>query len=349
MTAGAAAGGAPELPPPAQLLKMLGGKWITAAIASAAELGIADLLTTGDRSVSELAAAGSCHSPSLYRLLRALASVGIFAETDPGTFTLTPLARCLESDAPGSLRNLARLSMTPGSWNSLGELVHCVRTGETGFRKSFGLANPFDYFQSHPLEAEIFHAAMTDLSRLSAPAIVQAYDFAKFSKLVDVGGGQALMLATILQRNTKLTAVLFDLPGVVESAQSFLDSSGVANRCQIVAGDFFQTVPPAGDLFLMQHVIHDWDDERAHAVLQNAHRAIDPNGRLLLVEGIIPPGNVPSPVKLLDLGMLALSGGRERTEAEFRSLLAAAGFELISVHSVNGPDQIIEAAPIRVA
>ncbi len=158
--------GTPEPPAPVQLLRMLGGKWIAAAIASAAELGIADLLATGDRSVSELATAGSCHAPSLYRLLRALASLGVFAETEPGTFTLTPLARCLQTDDPGSLRNLARLSITPASWNGLGELVHCVRTGETSFRKTFGLANPFDYFQSHPEEAAIFNAAMNDISRI---------------------------------------------------------------------------------------------------------------------------------------------------------------------------------------
>jgi len=335
-----------EPPAPVQLLRMLGGKWITAAIASAAELAIADLLATRDMSVKELAAAASCHAPSLYRLLRALASVGLFAETEPGTFTLTPLARCLQTDVPGSLRNLARLSFLPASWKGLGELVHCVRTGETGLRKNFGLADPFEYFQSHPDQAAIFNAAMSDISRMSAPAVAQSYDFGTFSKLVDVGGGEGLMLATILQRYPNLVGVLFDLPIVVERARLFLESSGVANRCQIVPGDFFDGVPTRGDGFLVRHVVHDWEDERAITLLRNIRRAIHPSGRLLLVEGIVPPGNTPSAAKLLDLEMLTLTGGRERTETEYNSLLSAAGFELLSVHAAHGPDQIIEATPV---
>ena len=258
------------------------------------------------------------------------------------------MARCLQSDVAGSIRNLARLSIIPGGWNGLGQLVHCVRTGETAFVKTFGLTNPFDYFKSHPEERAIFNAAMTDLALMSAPALAQAYDFGRFRRLVDVGGGQGSMLATILQRYPEVTAVLFDLPTVVERARPLLASSGVADRCEVVSGDFFQSVPHGGDGYIMRHIIHDWDDERSIHILRNTRHAIDPLGRLLLVDSVIASGNSPSPAKLVDLEMMALTGGCERTEAEFRELLAATGFRLLSVHPGTGGDgdQIMEAAPV---
>src|SRR5215471_17559924 len=327
----------------ARLMQMLTAKWVTVAIATAAEMGIADHLAAGDKTTEELATLTSAHEPSLYRLLRALASVGVFAETKARTFTLTPMAQLLRSDSPDSMRAWARFMTLPFCWDGWGQLLHCVETGETAIRKLYGLQNPFEYFKTHPEEAAVFDAAMTDLSRLNAPLVVQTYDFGRFQKLVDIAGGQGLILAAVLERYPSLRGVLFDLPAVIGRAGSLLKDRGVADRCELVSGDFFQSVPAGADGYLMQHIIHDWDDEQSIAILRNIRKAIDPTGRLLLVEAVITAGNEPSPGKLLDLEMLVLPGGRERTESEYRELLASAGCQLLQIHRTGGAEDIIEA------
>jgi hypothetical protein len=333
------------MPAAAQLMQMTMGKWVATAISAAAEFGIADLLAKGDKTAEELASATSTHAPSLYRLLRTLASVGVFAETQPRTFTLTPLAQCLRSDSPDSLHAWARFMTMPLSWNAWGQLGHSVKTGQTYPQSAFGVPNPFEYFKTRPEEAAIFDAAMTDLSRLNAPGVAQAYDFGRFRQLVDVAGGQGFLLATILKKFPKLQGVLFDLEAVVNRAGPLLVEHGVSGRCEVVAGNFFHTVPAGADGYLMQHIIHDWDDERAVAILRNIRKSIEPLGRLVLVEAVISPGNSPSPGKFLDLEMLLLPGGLERTEAEYRDLFAAADFRLLQVHATGGAEQVIEAAP----
>jgi len=315
------------------------------AIAAAAELGVADLLATGDKTTEELAAATNSHALSLYRLLRTLASVGIFAETSPRVFTLTPIAQCLRSDSPDSLRAFAQFMTMPLSWNGWAQLTHSVRTGKTYSQTAFGLPNLFEYLKTRPEEAALFDRAMTDLSRMNAPRVAEAYDFGRFRQLVDIAGGQGLLLATILKKHPKLQGVLFDLPAVVERARPLLAQHGLDGRCEAQGGDFFQAIPTGADAYLMQHIIHDWDDERAVVILRSIRNAIEPLGRLLLVEAVISPGNMPSPGKLLDLEMLLLPGGRERTEAEYRELFAAADFRLLRVHPTGGAEQVIEAAP----
>jgi len=335
-----------ETPANVVMMQMLTAKWVSASLSVVAELGIADLLAYGDKTSYELAEAVSAHSPSLYRVLRALASVGVFAETGGRRFTLTPLAECLRSDVPNSVRQFARFTGIPAAAGSWEHLMHSVRTGETGLRKAFDVNNAFDYFREHPEEAAIFDGAMTDNSRRTAPAIAEAYDFGKFRQLVDIAGGQGLLLAFILQRFTSLEGVLFDLPEVIAGANNMLTTYGLGSRSITIGGDFFQAIPAGADAYLLKHIIHDWDDERALAILRNIRKAIQPSGRLLIAEVIIAPGNAPSYGKLLDLEMLVIPGGRERTSDEYRDLFASAGFKLTEIHETTTPTSLIEGVPV---
>jgi hypothetical protein len=258
---------------------------------------------------------------------------------------LTPLADCLRSDVPNSMREFARFLAIPAASRSWEQLMHCVKTGETGLRKVFGVQSPFEYFKTHPEEQAIFDAAMTDNSRQSSPAVAQAYDFGKFRQLVDVAGGRGLLLGTILQHYPQLRGVLFDLPSVIAGAHGTLASFGLDGRCQTVGGDFFQSVPEGADAYILKHIIHDWDDERSVTILRNVRKAIDRSGRLLVIEPVIAPGNEPSFGKLLDLEMLVIPGGRERTAEEYRELFAAAGFQLAQIHRTAAPPSVIEGVP----
>jgi hypothetical protein len=337
--------GARDVPPSAQLMNLVSGKWVARAISVAAELGIADLLAHGERTTAELAQACGAHEPSLYRLLRALASLEIFAETTPRTFTLTPIAECLRSDAPNSLRGMARFIATPLAWRSWEFLLESVRTGKTGV-EHMGVGNPFDYLKEHPDEATVFHDAMTDLSRLSAPTLADAYDFGRFRKLVDVAGGHGMLLTAVLERYPSLHGIVYDLPGVVKGTQEAIRAAGLEGRCEAIGGDFFESVPEGADGYVMKSIIHDWDDERAIAILRNCRRAIAEDGRLLVIEMVILPGNEPAFGKLLDLEMLAIPGGRERTKEEYRELFAAAGFELTQVIPTRSPQSLLEGRPV---
>ena len=326
-------------------MQMLGGKWVSRAISVAAEFGIADLLSDGARTTAELAASAGVHEPSLYRLLRALASVEVFAETGPRTFALTPLADCLRTDVPGSARRMARFLAMPLAWDAWRELSHCVRTGESGLRP-LGVGDPFVYLEAHPAEAAIFQEAMTEFSQSSAPAVAAAYDFSRFHKLIDAGGGHGFLLTTVLERYPQLQGVLYDLPQVVEGVRTTIATSAAAARCEIVPGSFFDSIPAGADACMMKHIIHDWNDERATLILQNCRKALPAAGRLLVIEMVIPEGNDPSFAKLLDLEMLAIPGGLERTVAEFRSLFAAAGFELAAVVPTVSTVSVIEGRPV---
>ncbi len=332
--------GARELPASAQLMQMITGKWIARSISAAADLGVADQLVGGPRSIAEIAEAVGAHEPSLYRLLRALASVGIFEEIAPRQFGLTPLAEALRSDSPDSIRNFARFVGMPMTWDAWRPFTETVRTGKTGVGLN-GIENPFDYLQEHPDQAALFNAAMTDFSRLAGPAVAEAYDFGGIHKLVDVGGGHGFLLAAVLARYPGLTGVLFDLPKVIDGARA----NGLPERCETASGSFFDSVPGGADAYMMKHIIHDWDEERATLILRNCRSAIAPNGKLLVIEMVVPAGNDPSLVKLLDLEMLAIPGGRERTEAEYRDLYASTGFELTKIVPTKSPVCVIEGRP----
>ncbi len=328
---------------PMALLNMVTGCWVSQALYVAAKLGIADLLHEGPQSCKRLAEATQTHAGSLYRVLRALASVSIFAEDEKGCFSLTPLSEPLRAGVPGSLRAFAIMLGEPEHWRAWEGVLHSVRTGQPAFEHVFGMPH-FRYFAEHPEAARIFDEAMTSRSSQENEAVVAGYDFADTQTVVDVGGGQGTLMASILQAYPKARGVLFDLPHVIGMSRTRMASAGHTARCEFVAGDFFASLPAGGDLYLLKKVIHDWDDERAQLILTNCRNAMSSTGRLLLIEPVIPPGNDPSFNKLLDLLMLVwTSGGRERTESEHRALLALAGLNLNRLIPTRSGVSIIEA------
>ncbi|HEX8162269.1 MAG TPA: methyltransferase [Pyrinomonadaceae bacterium] len=332
-----------ELPPEAALTQMIFGAFVSQAISVAAELGIADLLAGQPQTVAALAAATATHERSLYRVLRTLASVGVFRETGEKVFALTPLAAPLRSDAPNSMRNGAIFMGAEWHWRVYGEMTHSVRTGKSAWSRAHG-AEVFDYFAGHPEHGEVFNRAMTDMSAAAAAAITEAYDFRGVEKLVDVAGGHGYLLAAVLRANPGARGVLFDLPQVVEGAPATLEREGVRDRVELAAGDFFSSVPEGADAYMMKHIIHDWDDERALLILNNIRRAMRDDGRVLICETVVPEGNEPHFGKLMDLEMLVSPGGVERTEREFGELLAQAGLELKRVTPTRSYLSVVEAA-----
>ncbi len=332
----------PQGPPPeAVLTQMAFGALLTQALYVAAKLGIADLLAAGPRPVAELAAETETHERSLYRVLRSLAGVGVFAEVAPQTFSLTPLAERLRADFPGSLRNGMIFMGEEWHFNVWANMMHSVRTGKPAWGQTHG-SEVFEYFAYNPEQAEIFNGAMTDMSVGTAPAVVEAYDFSEFGTLADIAGGHGYLLARILKANPKLSGVLFDVAPVVEGAAALLGREGVANRVERVAGDFFQSVPRA-DAYIMKHIIHDWDDARASVILKNINAAMEADGRVLIVESVVPEGNGPHYSKVLDLEMLVSPGGIERTAEEYAALLKSAGLRLSRLVPTRSPFSIIEA------
>jgi hypothetical protein len=318
------------------------GYWTAQAVYVAAKLGLADLLRDGPRAPADLAAATQTHARSLHRLLRALASEGVFAEQPDGRFANTPLSECLVS-APGSQRALA-VMMGEEHFRAWGELLHSIRTGRCAFEHVYG-QNVFAYLGQHPEQGAIFDEAMTGVHGMETSAMLDAYDFTGVNVLVDVGGGNGRTLAGVLRRFPSLRGVLFDLPPVVERARKELSAAGVTDRCQVLAGDFFQAVPPGGDAYMMRHIIHDWDDDRSRIILRNCRAVMPAHGKLLVVEAVIPPGNDPNWGKLLDLNMLVMPGGLERTEAEYRDLFAATGFTLTRVMPTSADVSVAEGVP----
>jgi hypothetical protein len=265
------------------------------------------------------------------------------AEDDQGRFALTELAGCLRRDVPGSQWALAMM-MGEEHYRAWGELEYSIRTGKTAFDHVFGKPI-FDHLGERPEQARVFDQAMVGVHGQESAAMCDAYDFSTFGTVVDVGGGNGSLISTILQRTPKLRGILYDLPHVVERARANLTAAGVADRCATVGGSFFAGVPAGGDAYLMRHIIHDWDDERSLTILGHVRRVIPPAGKLLVGEGVVPPGNGPSFTKLLDLNMLVIPGGKERTEAEYRALFRQAGFRLTRIVPTRSEVSIIEGEP----
>lgn len=330
-----------------QLYQLMSGYRVSQAIYVVATLGIADLLKDGPLGIDELARATETHAATLHRVLRFLAGAGLFREVTPGRFALTPLGAGLRSDLPVSIRPMTRMLLDRSNWEPWSYLLHSVRTGETAFDHVHGLGR-FDYLDRHPDAAATFNAAMTSNTGWSGTAITEAYDFSGIRRLVDVGGGHGLLLATVLRAHPSLRGVLFDRPEVVVGATAALEEAGVAERCEIVGGDFFAAVPPGGDAYILRQIIHDWDDAQAAAILANCRRAMREPGRLLVVERRIAPDYRQAlPVLHLDLEMLVNVGGRERTDAEYSRLFAAAGFRLTTIVPLGDAAQfsVFEGVP----
>lgn len=330
-----------KTPPPEQLDHMITGYWISQAIYAAAKFGIADLLREGPRTIDQLATATSTHPEALYRLLRALASVGIFTEQAPQRFSLTPLAEPLQSDVAGSKRALALMSGDE-QFRAWGEIEYSIRTGQTAFDKVFGRPI-FDYLGDHPDKARVFDAAMVGIHGRESNAVLEAYDFSSFNTIADIGGGNGSQIISILERHGALQGILFDLPHVIERAQERIAAAGLAPRCKLVGGSFFESVPASADAYLMRHIIHDWDDEKSLTILRNCQRAMPKGGKVLVVESVIPAGNEPFGGKLLDLVMLLIPGGKERTESEYRELFGKADLELARIVPTATEISVLEA------
>lgn len=324
------------------MLQMISGFWVSQAIYAAAQLGIADYLQEQPKTVEELATITATHAPSLYRLLRALASVGIFAEDANHRFCLTPLATTLQTDAPGSLRFFAISELGQDHYLGWGNLLHSIKTGEIAFDNVAGM-NIWDYYHQNPENGKLFNRSMTNLTASVLEAIICSYDFSPFHTIVDVGGGQGSLATTILQAYPTVKGIVFDVPTVIEEAKSRLQALDFADSCTVVSGNFFESIPAGGDVYLFKHIIHDWDEEKSIAILKNCHQVIAQHGKVLLFEMVIPPGNEPSFSKFLDLNMLVMAGGRERTEEEYRMLLQAAGFQLTRIIPTSSPISVIEA------
>lgn len=333
-------------PASARLMQMLFGFMTSQAIFVAAKLGLADLLKNGAKSVDELAQATGVQARPLYRIMRALASVGIFVEDDNGRYRMTPLAEPLRGDVPNSLRDFSIFLGADWHWRAWGDLSGSAQTGQPAFERVYGKAY-FDYLSQNPAPAQVFNNAMTSLSTAASAAVVNGYDFAGITKLVDVGGGHGLLLASILQKNPQMRGILFDAPSVIAGAGDVIQTHGVGERCDAIGGDFFVSVPAGGDAYIIKHIIHNWDDDRASAILQNCRRAMAANGKLLVVEMVIPAGNAPSLGKLLDLEMLVLFlHACERTEAEYRTLFERSGFRLTRIVPTLSPYSIIEGVSL---
>ena len=335
--------GAEAEQPAAVMLDRIVGYWVSCAVHVAAKLGIADQLSDGPRTVEELASATGSHASSLFRLLRMLAASGVFRECADGRFENTRLSETLRSDMVNSMRGFA-VMMVDGynllAWN---DLLPSVRTGTPAFRRVHG-QEIFEYLGGHPEKAREFGESMTSLSCTENPAIVGAYDFSGITTLVDVGGGHGSLVAEILRATPGLRGVVYDRPEVIEAAERELHrrEPGIADRYELVAGDFFESVPEA-DAYIMKYIVHDWDDDRCVRILSNCFRASQGKGKVLVVDTVVPPGNDPHWSKLLDVNMLVLTGGRERSRDEFEQLFACAGLSLQRVLPTACPLSVMEA------
>jgi len=335
------------LPPSMLLYQMSIGHYLSRALALAAKLKLADLLKDGPKNYAEVASATGTHPPSLRRVMRLLASAGIFVEQENGDFTLTPIGDYLRSDVPGSMRASVMLFAGVGIQDAWKELEYCVQTGEPAFRRTNPDADPFTLMAEGP-NAKIFDEAMATFAPQTSAAIAGAYDFSGFQSLVDIGGGNGALLIGILKANPTLRGIVFDLPHNSDTAKDKIAEAGLASRCEAIGGDFFKEVPSEGDAYIIKHVIHDWNDDRAAAILKNVRRAMGPNGKLLIAEGLYPAHIEPSDIcrgaTANDVNMLVSTGGRQRSEAEFRSLFEKSGFKLTKIVPTPARLSIIEGA-----
>ena len=330
----------------AELLNHLTGKWISQAISVAAELRIADHVADGPKTVIQLAELTECHAASLHRLLRALASVGVFAESQDGQFENTTASAALRSDIEHSMRPMARFFGDHPTWSAWGELCHSIRTGQAAFDKVHG-SKFFEYLSEHPEVAEYFNDSMTTFTAREIELIPQVVDFSGIRTLVDVGGGHGIMLCSILKANPQQQGILFDQPHVLSGAEAIIAAAGVASRCELVSGNFFEYIPEGADGYLLKRVLHNWSDDDALKILKTLRRAMRASGRLFVIDPAIREGNDASFTKLLDLEIMVLyQGGRERTERQFNRLFQASGFEVVRWIDPGCASCVLEARPI---
>ncbi len=332
------------LSPQGQLMQMAWAHQLSSLVRVAAELKLADHLAEGPKSAGQLAQLTETHAPSLYRFMRTLASLGLFTEDERHCFALTSLGEPLRSGTPGSVRNSV-LTMTSDMFcKPLANLLYSVQTGKTGFGKAFG-EEIFDWLPHHPQEAAMFSDLMVGFHGPETGAVAAAYDFGGLDTIVDVGGATGNMLTAILGQHPGPRGVVFDLPHNHAGATAFIQTRGMADRIEFVDGNFFEALPSGGDAYLMSHIIHDWSEDQCLTILGNCRRAMKATSRLLIIEFVLPPGDIPHTGKMTDIVMLAVPGGQERTELEYRHLLEKAGFNLTRVVPTGSAASIVEAFP----
>lgn len=329
-------------PASVQMYELLYSSLASQLVIVAAELGVADHLVEEPLAVAELARRTGTDADALYRMLRALASIGVFTEVSHRTFGLTPLAETLRSDASASMRDLARYVGLPERQRAFAALIHSVRTGEPAFDRVHG-RDWWSHFTAHPELAELFNRAMGSMARLVNSAALAAYDLGEVRHLVDVGGGQGQLVMTILQRYPEMTAVVFDLPHVAARAEEVVREAGFAGRAECVGGDFLQAVPAGGDAYVLSWTLHDWDDEDSVRILRNVRAAMATGARLIVIDEVIPAGDEPHFGKFEDIVMLALLKGRVRTAAEFATIFEAAGLRIAEIVHTPSPTSVIVA------
>jgi len=337
----------PAPSPQEQMVGVLAGLWVARSVSAAAKLRLADQVGDGAaKSVEELAAATKTHAPSLYRLMRGLAGAGFFAEEPGKRFRNTPLSDVLRTGAAGTMRAAADSIMGGSHWRAWGDLEHAVRTGGIAFDHAHG-TDCWSFFAQHDEEQRTFNAAMTDFTKLFNPAIVKGFDFSRAGTLADIGGGHGALLVSVLKENPAVRGILFDQPHVVARAEPVLRAAGVADRCRIEAGSFFEAVPEGGDAYILKMILHDWDDATAIAILERCRRAIKPDGRLVVLERVLGPANQDPGARFSDLNMLVSPGGQERTREEFAAILDAARFRLTAVLAADTRISVVEAVPVQ--
>ncbi len=335
-----------QLPPEPQMVQTLFACFISQAAYVAAKLGIADLLAEGPKHVAGLATASQTDERSLYRVLRTLAMTGTFRETEPKVFENTPVSETLRSNIPNSLRETAIWLGEEPHWRVYGEMLYSVRTGNPAWKHVHG-QDVFPYlFETNRELGGIFNRAMMSFSGTTIPTIVEAYDFSGIGVLADVAGGYGHLLAGVLKEYPQMKGVLFDLPYVLEGASTLLEKEGIADRVELVRGDFFESVPVPADAYMLKHIIHDWYDEQNTTILNNIRASMPDEGKILIIDTVIPEGNEPHFGKIMDLEMLVSPGGVERTESEFRTLLATSGFRLNRIVPTKSIVSIVEAVKV---
>jgi SAM-dependent methyltransferase len=328
--------------PSEQMLQMITSYWLSQMLGAVARLGIPDQIAREPKTGEQVAKAVGVSADAAHRLLRALASIGVFRLLEDGRFGLTPLGETLQANVPGSVRDFAIAETDAAHWQPWGRFLDSIKSGRPILKGTLGM-ELWEWYGQHPEDARSFSSAMGNLSQLVAAELVWLVDFSNVQKVLDVGGANGVLLTSILHANPKLSGILFDLPHVIKAAKPVIESEGLIDRCELISGDFFKQVPSGADVHVLKHIIHDWDDERAARILSNCQRALRPNGRLLLVEMLIPADNAPGPVQFIDLNMLVLLGGRERSEAEFAALLKKAGFKPPRTIRTQSPFVVIEA------
>ncbi|CAN5559212.1 methyltransferase [soil metagenome] len=335
-------GAGETIPPHVQLIQMGTAYWVSRILYMAAKLGLADHLAHGAKCAAELAKPTGTHARSLHRLMRALASLGVLSERDQNRFVLTPLGEALKTGAPGAARASILSLAGQWSWQAWEQIEHCVATGGTGMQEALGMP-AFDFLAANPQEASYFSEAMVGIHGGEPPAVAEAYDFSPYATLVDVGGATGNLLAHLLAKHPTPRGILYDRPNVVGDAPKLIAARGMTDRITIEAGDFFERVPGGGDVYLLSHIIHDWSESQCLTILGNCRKAMKPGSKLLLIETVLPPGDTPHFGKLLDIVMLVIPGGEERTPDEYAALLSKAGLRLTRVVPTASVVSIVEA------